>query len=188
MNRSNIQTTNANWPKKQRGAALIVSMLMLIIMTLIGVTSMRTTVMEERMTSNERNRSIAMHATESALRDAERTVAELEHISGFGALPGEVEDNENEPDFFNPAEWNDVNSVEASNRDHIASAGAPARTITKLLGRNAEADGALNTQGYGETQVSPGITNFRVTGRGLGGDTRAEVLIQTHVGARVRFP
>lgn len=61
-----------NTDKRQAGAVLIVSLIMLLLMTIIGVTAMQTTVLEEKMAGNTRDLTLAFEATESALRDGER--------------------------------------------------------------------------------------------------------------------
>ena len=60
--------------KRQQGAVLVVSLIMLLIMTLIGLSSMRTTILEEKMAGNYRDRNIAFQAAEAALLDAEADV------------------------------------------------------------------------------------------------------------------
>ncbi len=57
--------------KNQQGAVLIVSMLILLILTILGITAMSTTTLEEKMTSNFKQRQIAFQSASSALRDAE---------------------------------------------------------------------------------------------------------------------
>lgn len=59
---------------KQQGAVLVVSLIMLLIMTIIGVSAMRTTILEEKMAGNYRDSNIAFQAAEAALRDAENDV------------------------------------------------------------------------------------------------------------------
>jgi type IV pilus assembly protein PilX len=56
---------------RQGGAALIVALFMLLIMTLMGLSSMRTILQEERMTGNTFDRSLAFQAAEAALRAGE---------------------------------------------------------------------------------------------------------------------
>lgn len=56
---------------RQRGVVLIVSLLILLVMTLIGVVAMNTTTLEERMAGNTRLRDLAFQAAEAALRDGE---------------------------------------------------------------------------------------------------------------------
>ncbi len=60
-----------NPPNDQKGAVLIISLLMLLVTTMIGITAMGTTTLEEKMASNHRQRQIALQAASSALRDAE---------------------------------------------------------------------------------------------------------------------
>lgn len=59
----------------QSGAVLVVSLIMLLLLTIIGVTSMQTTSLEEKMAGNMRDRNIAFQAAEAALRDAERDLS-----------------------------------------------------------------------------------------------------------------
>lgn len=55
----------------QRGAALIVVLILLLMMTLLGLASLRGTILEERMSANMYDRSLAFQAAEAALRQAE---------------------------------------------------------------------------------------------------------------------
>lgn len=57
---------------RQSGTALVVAMLFLVILGMLGVTTMTATTLEERMAGNTRDRDVAMQAAEAALRDAER--------------------------------------------------------------------------------------------------------------------
>lgn len=56
---------------RQRGAALAVSLMMLLVMTLIGVSAMRLSVMQEKMAGNTRDLDLALQAAEAALRFGE---------------------------------------------------------------------------------------------------------------------
>lgn len=77
----------------QRGAALVVSLLLLTIMTIAGVSGMQSTAMEERMTGSMRDHSLAFEAAESALTAAEARLnpvlipndADLPQFSANGA-------------------------------------------------------------------------------------------------------
>ncbi len=66
---------------QQSGAVLIVSLIMLLLLTLIGASSIQTTTLEEKMAGNIRDRNIAFQAAESAIRDAEQD------IRGIGTTP-----------------------------------------------------------------------------------------------------
>lgn len=59
---------------RQRGAVLIVSLVMLILVTLIGVASMQTSNMEVVMVTNAQSRMTAMSDAENALVDGETEI------------------------------------------------------------------------------------------------------------------
>jgi type IV pilus assembly protein PilX len=61
----------------QKGAVLVVSLIMLLIMTLIGLSSMQSTTLEEKMAGNYRDQNIAFQAAESTLREGEGWIAAL---------------------------------------------------------------------------------------------------------------
>ena len=60
--------------RHQRGASLVVVLILLLVMTLLGLAILRGTLLEERMTANLYDRSLAFQSAEGALRDAEVVV------------------------------------------------------------------------------------------------------------------
>lgn len=50
----------------QRGAVLTVSLLLLLIMTILGITALSSSTLEEKMSANKMNQHITFHAAESA--------------------------------------------------------------------------------------------------------------------------
>ena len=66
-----------NGLNKQQGSVLIISLLLLIVTTLLGLSSMNNTIMEEKMAGNLRQQNIALQSAESALREAEAWLAGL---------------------------------------------------------------------------------------------------------------
>jgi type IV pilus assembly protein PilX len=61
----------------QRGAALVVALIMLLVMTVLGITAMQVTRMEERMAGNSRDINLAFQGAEAGLRDAEGRIAAM---------------------------------------------------------------------------------------------------------------
>jgi type IV pilus assembly protein PilX len=55
----------------QRGIALVVALILLVIMTLLGLGAMRSVTLEEKMSANTFDRSLSFQAAESTLREAE---------------------------------------------------------------------------------------------------------------------
>jgi type IV pilus assembly protein PilX len=67
-------------PVHQRGTTLVVSLIILLLMTLLGVTAIQTSTIEERMAGNTNDRNMAFQAAETALRAGEVW------LNGFGAV------------------------------------------------------------------------------------------------------
>ncbi len=69
---------------RQRGAVLMISLIFLIVLTLLGLTASQSAILEERMSGNTRDRSVAMQSAEMALRRAEQHVrARKMDLAGF---------------------------------------------------------------------------------------------------------
>lgn len=76
---------------KQSGSALLVSLIILLLMTILGVTSMQTTTMQDRMAGNMKDRNLAFQRAEQALREAQRDLPGSVDaaISGFSVTDAE---------------------------------------------------------------------------------------------------
>ena len=69
-------------PCNQRGVVLIVSLVLLFTLTLIAVSSMSTSRLEQKMTANMRDRQVAFQAAEAALREGENYVQNNALVEG----------------------------------------------------------------------------------------------------------
>ncbi len=67
----------------QHGAALVVSLILLLIVTLIGISGMQSTVLQEKMSGNFKDKNSAFQAAEAALREGE---AKAETLSGHTGM------------------------------------------------------------------------------------------------------
>lgn len=61
-------------PKTQNGVVLIIALVMLLLVTMIGVSSMRSTGIQENMAGNLRESTLSFQAAEAALRTGEQDV------------------------------------------------------------------------------------------------------------------
>jgi type IV pilus assembly protein PilX len=79
------------YPRLQRGAALIVAMILLMIMSLLTVTSLRTGIQEERMSGAAYDRNLAFQGAGAALRAGERKAEDWiqTYTTGSGMLPSD---------------------------------------------------------------------------------------------------
>ena len=59
---------------RQRGAILIISLLLLVVLTVLGITTMRTSGLQERMAGNTRDLNLALQGAEAGLRDGENLI------------------------------------------------------------------------------------------------------------------
>ena len=61
--------------QKSQGSVLLVTLVLLLIMTVAGVTAIRMTSLEEKMSGNYLNQQMAFRAAEAALLEAENHIA-----------------------------------------------------------------------------------------------------------------
>lgn len=62
-------------PARQRGVALVVALVLLVLVTLVGLAAIRGTTMQQKMTANFYDREVAFQSAEAALRAAASIVA-----------------------------------------------------------------------------------------------------------------
>ena len=156
--------------RAQRGAALIVAMVMLLAMTLLGVTAVRNTTLQERMAGNLRDSNLAFQAAERALREGEsflRSATIPPFVGDDGLLT--MQDDAGAGQFWTAYDWA-TNGREAVGVAHVAS--SPLYVIEELpavpiVGGSAK---------FGQLPES-GI--YRVTAMGVGGTTDAVAILQS---------
>ncbi len=83
---------------KQNGSAIIICLMLLTIATLIALNAVNSTVLEQKMAGNIRNKQLSFQAAESGLRAGEQSAALLANVTIFDgtnglfprSLPGDV--------------------------------------------------------------------------------------------------
>ncbi len=168
----------------QRGAVLIISLMLLVIMTLIGVTSMRTTILQEKMAGNTRDTMLAFQVAETALLDAENYLETVivSPAAAFDGTQAGLYPLGADPDLFAATTWTNDNSRAYSGvYDDVAT---QPRYIIELTGTIESSTKDINVSGYGEASGLGEMTSFRVTARGTGGTDSASALIQSNYGRR----
>jgi type IV pilus assembly protein PilX len=168
--------THSGICKRQKGAALIITLLILLVMTLIGISGMQTTVLEEKMAGNFKDRNMSLQAAESALRSAEDYLNTTAILPTFdGSTHGLYQ-----PSTVEVPRWDDsvINWSDTTN-DVIAYAGAlsnisaaPAYIIEEMQ-PVSEAGSSL------EVGVAMENRYYRVTTRAVGGTNTAVVMLQS---------
>ena len=109
-------------PSRQRGAALVVGLIFLAMLSLMGVAAYMVANQEERMSGNTRDRIRAFEAAEASLRDCEAL------LGGFGTLPNFNGSNgmHEAPAFGDPQIYETINWKTGSVRVIPQVGGAPA--------------------------------------------------------------
>jgi type IV pilus assembly protein PilX len=172
---------NVKPPRHQRGVVLVVSLVMLLVVTLLAVSSMQGTVLEEKMAGNSKDRNLAFQTTESAVREAEMYIEGIVSMGSFDGTGGLYGFANAVPYYASSTTWSDgTQHVVAAN--NYGSYEAP-RYFIKHFTTVAGTEGAMNMSGYGDNKGTGDVTIFKITSRGTGGHAdSAEVILRSHYG------
>lgn len=176
----------------QRGAALLVSLIILLVLTVLAVSSMQGASLQERMVAAQRDAQMALEGAEHALTEAQAllsqpTVPSLTDTDGLF-----TENSENVPVgrtmLFDPDTWNDDVLSRAATMpaiDGIDMLDSPPRYFIQQLSADAIASNnelPLNAgDKYGAGGNQQAATVFRIVARGTGGSGQASRIIEAFV-------
>jgi len=168
---------------KQQGAVLVVSLILLLVMTLIAVSAMRSTTLEERMGSNTRNKETALQAAEAVLRAGEKSIQDntTEPLATSDGTTDIWVLDTPDPDASNATPW-----WKESTRDQSwwASNAVDYTGTLDGVGTNPmylieAADFVRDSLNMGSQQDESGQVYYRVTARATGGNDLARTLLQS---------
>jgi len=163
---------------KANGVALPVALIMLLVLTILGVSGVQNTLMEERMAGNFRDRQVGFEAAEASLRVAE---ARLLDIAQFDAMKWDGSDATYDVKEDSPSR--DPFDT-ANNKTAVTDATINAEAVQNpryYIERLPEIDlpgGSLVT---GYSQATAKTRYYRVTAYGYGKTDSAEVILQSTV-------
>jgi type IV pilus assembly protein PilX len=175
-------------PEHQRGAVLIVSMLLLLVVTILALGASQATRLQERMVGSQRNFDLAFQAAEAGLRAGERMVAdtmtepplpciamsnppclvyERGYLNGFVSY---------EDQAFQDRDW----WLSRSQR----YAAAPAISGEGLAGQDPlfyieELEEVCDSCSNGPGGPAPSVVYYRIVARGEGGTSNAAVVLHS---------
>ncbi len=192
----------SSYPHKQQGAALAVGLILLLIITLMGYTSMKGTMLQEKMAAGLHNRSLAYSGANSALRQGESFLYNLVEVTNGVNVKGTPNGSLNDlftlladPDdptsIQNPVltEFFERNWVSTRGTEHLhdflsiggngALAAQPQYLIHEVLfgessNDTTSTDDPASGGGDGNKQRS-----FVVTGKSQSGDGRSIAMVQS---------
>ncbi|MFC4762191.1 pilus assembly PilX family protein [Dyella koreensis] len=158
----------------QRGIALVVALILLILITLVGLAAMRGTIMQQRMTANQYDRQIAFQSAEAAIREAAALIPSQPTLiwhncqsGGVTCLPNPFNDTNLPSTAIHPvATGTATGSFTAS----PAATGQP-QYVVESMGSwvdqttNTGAGQTANCRNYGVQGCSSQLLYYRITAR-----------------------
>ncbi len=166
-----IHNAASTGPGAERGAALIVALVFLLLMTMLGVTTMRTTIVQDHMAGNLRDSDLAFQSAEEALREGEQVLqqASLPAFDGTNGLL-QAQNGAGQVAFWNAYAWDTGSrSVTAT----VAGVAAVPQFVIEELPPVPSSGSSLK---FG---ALPEVGFYRVTARGVGGTTDAVAVLQS---------
>jgi type IV pilus assembly protein PilX len=98
--------------RRQQGVVLVVSLLMLMVLTMIGLAATRSTTLEERMTANQNDSAVAFQAAEAALRDGEGQLSSASQPNYSGNTAGAYDATTMSSSIdWHTIDWKDTNKI-----------------------------------------------------------------------------
>lgn len=159
--------------RDQKGAALLVALILLLIATIAGVASIRGTSVQERMSANMYDRSIAFQSAEAALRAAEEAIrADTDAGENCFARDSDMEEcNPLPPQTFTGTSYGWVSVATTFKRNSVLINDMVPEYFIQRIATVGGADelgleNSANCDNYGGCdQISPTAVVYRITGR-----------------------
>ncbi|MBA2491387.1 MAG: pilus assembly protein PilZ [Gammaproteobacteria bacterium] len=161
----------------QSGAVLVVSLIMLLVMTIIGIAAMRTTVLQEKMAGNVGDLNRAFEASEAALRQGERWVNDLvarPDTTTSCAAPCEVVWDKVD------ATLNPIEATSTWDSDNVRAYAGTIPAVAALPEYYIEHDEFLKDNlNVGTANDNVGRDLYRMTARGVGSAATTQAIVRT---------
>lgn len=138
--------------RRERGATLIITLVMLVLITLLGLSSIRRSTVDERSAGANRDRNKAFQAAEAAVRTCLNQV-KAAAFTGTVLTPSAATTS---PLWEVASNWTNANS-----------------TVVTVDATGLSTQPRCMVERFGA-----GTENYRVTGRAVGGSALTEVVVQ----------
>ena len=192
--------------KKNKGSALILSLVLLTILTLLTFTASHDAILQEKMSSNLRNEFLAFEAAESALRSAEQWLTELttKPIASDNANQGiyskssiDTDQNSQRPWWLEAktSDWNNLAKTTLSN--NLPNQNENIDLAFDLNSANEvmflpiqpqyiieELKFVRDTLNQGQHSDHHGKNFYQITAKGVGINNRSQVILQSTLARR----
>ena len=170
-------------PRHQSGVILIVTLVILLIVTLLGTSSVRVTSLLENMARNDTDTSVAFRGAEAAIIEAEAVVEDETLLTPYEANTSgkyEAEAVGVDPRWNDDVTWNGVNSVAVDYSDGSAQP----QYIIEFVKTVLSEEDRLNLDNVGGGTGADRTQMFRITALGTGKTPTAKVMLQSTYGKK----
>jgi type IV pilus assembly protein PilX len=182
-----LRSVNFSMMQRQRGAVLVVSLLLLLVMTVLALGASQTTRLQERMSANMRDRDLAFESSEAGLRNGERIIDSLVvapspctsgrcQVYDRGVLPTSL--------AFQTQGWWDLQSWRYATDESFSTTAANAITGSGMARQDPqflveEIEDVPDALSVPPTGPPPSRIYYRITSAAQGGTQQAQVVLQS---------
>lgn len=175
-------------PIKQQGVALVISLIILISLTMLGLTSIQRTTTDLAMAGNQReiglmfqSAEIGLVAAENRIRNATTNVDFDNPSVGFYEVQAD-DPSWGSPDYFKKSNWDSQSTAAATTLQTSFGVLGEPRFMIEFLGNREQNALDVGMGGYGSG--SPGIivSIYRSTARGVGVTGNSYRYVQSYFG------
>lgn len=181
-------------PQRQRGAVLVIALIMLLILTLIGIAGLRDTQLQERMAGGAQDRELALQAAESALREAEELIKNGDagdtdnglHFRDYQTADADPDDLQRtdggifvtEAEYWRNYDWtgDSGNNSSVAESDLAGLKTKPLYVIERLPADYSAVPNSYNVKGAGY----PVVDDYLITVKGTGATDDSVVILQSY--------
>lgn len=177
--------------REQKGVALAVVLVLLLVLILLGLASIRGTLLEQWMSTSEMDRSLSFQATEAALREGEVLASTKPAVNctaavGVCAAPASGIQRWRDADSNGVVDtddtaWNNISRPATAMANAITGTATP-RFIVEVLAVDAVPGSTCTTSGdlSPDAACSSWESRYRITARSAG-TGRSEVVLQSNI-------
>jgi type IV pilus assembly protein PilX len=165
---------------KQRGAVLLVGLILLLMLTVVGLASIRGADLQERMAGNMRDRNVAFQAVEAGLRvgEAKLDLVVLPTFDGNGYWP-DLNKTTSPVTSWNATKWASTDAISVSSNYISGLVSPPKYVIEKILVKPAAVNPGSGADQESYDRMGGDVEYYRITSRGYGGTGDSEIILQS---------
>ena len=173
---------------KQQGSVLIISLMLLLVMTIIGVSSMQNSMLEEKMAANEKNQKLTFQDAETSLTRAENILFNMP----WANLAGNFPQNGQPPAGYystgtGPADYRAENWVTGTDciglvgLDLPPNGGGACYKVEEIDITTANGQTPLTPAAYGQPGTGSSFLRAKITTRSTDANGLSAVILQSGV-------